>query len=582
MLNALSVSLAGADDDGLQRAARSMERQGFVAALRMPWRRGTVEAWAHPSQRGVPDEIVQLPAGTACCVGPIWYRGRFGRAALALLIAEAAGGRPMDERELRGNYALFLEAQGRCTLVNDALGFVRIYSTNEGAFHSTSWLAACGYLGHVELDAGAAVEYVLLGASHSEQTVARGVTALPLGYTLDLELRGPAARGGLQIDVGASAPATLEHAVERISSHLRTVFTEVAAAFPGRTRAALSGGFDSRLILAGLLAVGAQPELFVYGAPASPDVRIAQAVAASVGARLSAIDKAAVDRGLPAVDLGGLEANALFFDGLPTDGVLDRGSDRTTRLAQTANGCLAMNGGGGEIFRNFFHLPDRTLRPIDVVRAFYRGFEPTVFRHPEDLARYQDRMVASMERVLAAVGAGSDDGARGRLARSAVELLYPLFRCHHWMAVNNSIAVRHGYYTTPLVDLNSVRLAAPLPLAWKSAGLLESRLITRLDRTVAAQPSAYGFRFTDGPDGRARRNEWAMGMRPAALRPLINAAQRRVHRVAVAPSRVREFRELLPGDWQVDPWLDLGRLPGDGALHRALSIEVVWRRGLTA
>ncbi|MGH9599213.1 MAG: hypothetical protein ACRD27_05080, partial [Terracidiphilus sp.] len=123
-----------------------------------------------------------------------------------------------------------------------------------------------------------------------------------------------------------------------------------------------------------------------------------------------------------------------------------------------------------------------------------------------------------------------------------------------------------------------VRLAFRLPLTWKNAGLLESRLIAKLDRTVAAQPSTYGFRFSDGPDRRARRSERAMVARPAFARPFINAARRRLHGIRVTPDMLARCRELLPGEWQLDPVLDLARLPDNATLIRALTVEVVCRK----
>jgi asparagine synthase (glutamine-hydrolysing) len=365
----------------------------------------------------------------------------------------------------------------------------------------------------------------------------------------------------------------LDAAVDEICDHLLAVCGEVAAAFPERVRTALSGGFDSRLIIAGLLASGSHPELFVYGDSTSEDVPIARGVADSVGIALNIVDKSALNLRMPPPDLERLVGSVLFFDGLPNDGIHDRGADQQTRLAQNAGGCIALNGGGGEIFRNFFHLPDRALCAVDIVRAFYRGFDPKVFRRPHGLSSYEDGLVASIGRALGL----EDVHARQKLGRKQVELLYPLFRCHHWMGVNNSVGVRHGYYATPLVDLKSVRLACSLPLSWKNAGRLESRLIARLHPGIANQPSAYGFRFADGPNRRARFAEWITCMRPVSARPYINALRRDVYKLGVAPGVIARCRSLLPGEWRLDSMLDLERLPDDQAFARALAVETVWR-----
>lgn len=569
MLNALSVCLDGGDPEGRTRASRSFARQGFVASGSFAWEGGVLEAWGHPGQLAVENASIETASGFACCVGPLWYRGRFGKAALALLVEQAGGDQSIDEAELRGNFALLLCKGKDCVLFNDAPGFVRIHASADGLYHSTSWLATCAYSGAVDLDEEAATEYVLLGASHSDATVARGITTLPLGHVLDCTHRHRRERFPVGFWTGAPGVASFDEAVTATVALLRTVFKDAAAAFPGQVRAALSGGFDSRLILAGLLASGVRPELFVYGAPDFPDVPVARAVAESAGIPLRVVDKAALNAQLPPPGIARLVQAALFFDGLPNDGIDDPGADQQTRLEQLAGGCLGLNGGGGEIFRNYFHLPDRHFDAIDIVRTFYRGFDTRVFRRRNGLRAYETRMAASIERALG--------HANGKLTRQQVELLYPLFRCHHWMAVNNSVAVRHGYYVTPLADVNTIRLAGCMPLAWKNAGRLEARLIAKLHEGVASQASTYGFRFSDGPDQRARCREWATQMRPVFARPLINATRRRLHGDGVRPATIARYRALLPGEWQLDSVLDLSRLPDDRAFARALAVEVVWR-----
>lgn len=573
MLNALSVELSGGNPRGQSRAARAFERQGFVNSIRFDWSGGTLSAWAHPAQRQVRDCSVQTRTGSACCVGPLWYQGRFGADALPLLLDEITTAGRVEETALRGNFALFVQSGDHCWLLNDALGFLRLYASSDGCFYSTSWLATCAYLDRVELDEAAAIEYVLLGAAHSESTVARNVSLLPLGYAYDLEHRRIWPRFPSGIFSGTATFASFDEAADAAAAHLHTVFGEITSAFPDTVNAALSGGFDSRLIVAGLLACGSKPHLFVYGGPESADVAIARTAARVADLPLSVIDKRTIDEALPPPDVECLVRSALFFDGLPNDGIYDAGADRQTRLQQNADGRIALNGGGGEIFRNFFHLPARDFGAGDIVRTFYRGFDPAVFRHAHALPAYEERLAAS---ILSLPGI-SDRAAATKLDRSQVELVYPLFRCHYWMSVNNSVAVRHGYYATPLVDLQSVRNTYALPLTWKTAGRLESRLIADLHQNIASQPTIYGFRFSNGPDWRARMAEWATCMRPIVARPIINAARRRLRKLGVTPDMLRHCRALLPGEWQLDPVLDLTRLPDGNAFARALAVEIAWR-----
>lgn len=574
MLNGLFAALDGCSGAALARASASMTRQGFAPGPAIKWAHGIVRTWCHPAQAAVDDCVVQAPAASACCVGPLWYRGRFGRAGLELVIADIDATGRLDESALRGNFAAFLSTPHHCLLMNDLLGFVRVYASSDGLFYSTSWMATCAYTGSVEVDPPAAIEYVLLGASHSEATVARNVTVLPLGTGVDLIGNQPYVRPFPWLREERSAPPTLRDAVEAVADHLKIVFSEVVEAFPNRIQSALSAGFDSRLILAALLQIDANPKIFVYGADRSTDVRIAQSIAAALGRPIRVVDKQAVDRGrpLPAVDQ--LVANALFFDGLPNDGILDRGSDIETRLAHTADGHIALSGGGGEILRNYFHLPNRGLSARELVTTFYRGFDRRTLREPGALHAYVERMAQS---ILRAVARGETDTTH-RLGRDQIELAYPLFRCHHWMGVNVSVALRHGAYMAPLIDPVSVALACRLPLAWKNVGRLEGLTIARLDPLLGKLANGYGYRFADGPSARARWNAWLTRARPVRARPLINTLGRRARQHAVDPAQLAHYRNLLPGEWRLDRWLDLARLPDNYAFARALAIETTWRK----
>lgn len=559
----------------LGRARSSLSAQGFVCAHRYSWLDGTVELWTPPEHEG---ELHALhdDAGSACSVGALWYRGAFGNEALRRLLNDNVEGWQVDESQLRGNFVAFVETAGGRWVFSDSLGFVRIHRSADSAFYCTSWLAARAWAGTAEIDEAATLEYVLVGASHSNATPARNVARVALGNGVDLQTQCEFTR----FPDGLVSPAvkkfvSFDEALSSIDAQLRRAFAEITGSFRGRTSAALSGGFDSRLIVAALLAEGERPNLFVYGADDFPDVVIARAIARAESIDLRVVDKVARSATLPECSVADLVSNALFFDGLPTDGIDDRGIDRATRLEQHVGRRIALNGGGGEIFRNFFYLPDRPYRPLDVVRTFYRVFDRGALRTPKMLMAFERRLAQSIARN---VGLPDDESVlHATMTRTQVELVYPFFRCHHWTGLNNGIAVRCGYFLTPLIDLQLVRLAAMLPLAWKYAGAFESALITARHPGIAGHPSGYGFCFADGPDFRARRSEWLVRLRPPALRPAIGAFRRRIHNDRVPANLVRHWRAALPGEWRLDPLLDLERLPNDGAFERALSVEVVSR-----
>ena len=68
-------------------------------------------------------------------------------------------------------------------------------------------------------------------------------------------------------------------------------FGALARSFGDRVRCALSGGYDSRLILAYLRRHGMKPSVYVYGGGLERDVLVAQEIARGEGFSLDVIDK---------------------------------------------------------------------------------------------------------------------------------------------------------------------------------------------------------------------------------------------------------------------------------------------------
>ena len=118
------------------------------------------------------------------------------------------------------------------------------------------------------------------------------------------------------------------------------------------------------------------------------------------------------------------------------------------------------DGSDGEIFRNFFYLPNRSFSAREIVWSLYDGF---------DLAWCGDAFnegvyVSNKARKLRqAVEAGSD-----RFTRGEVEALYPFYRCRYWMGRNNSVNNKLGTSLTPFIGANVVPAVLALPVKYKT------------------------------------------------------------------------------------------------------------------
>ncbi len=536
---------------------------------RFEWPAGCVLWYPTPNDADAMLDWQAMPEGFVAVVGTV-LSGRLDRAEVLRSVWRSfdPSNDPSQPDEVFGNYLLAIAKGGALWLLGDPIGLVKLYHARDGSTLSTSWLACAETVEGASVDRSAAQEYVLQGANHGDRTPVSEVGIVPAGRALDLvvnrtvELTGP---GTWAI---ARPQKNLHDAAAACADLLLRRAAAVAARFPGRVSTALSGGFDSRLVVAAFQAAGAMPELFVYGAEHDEDVEVARSVATAIGVPLRHIDKNREARAAPPLDAERLASNLDFFDGLPPDGIFDRGPDRATRLAQSRDGRVAVNGGGGEILRNFFYLADGSYSASQVVDAFYSGYLPEVFPRPGDEPAYRAAMVDSILR---------ETGAQGRLTRQQVELIYPLVRGRHWMSRNNSIAVRTGHFLTMLLDPLLVQWAAALPLGWKDCGRLESMMIARLSPALGAHPMTYGFAPNDGPSLGYRAKMWVQHRRPTWLRRRSMTIKRWLGRIApvtVSP----ELRALFPGPLAVDSLVRLDRLSADDQIERALTMEALIRR----
>ena len=571
----------GAQDSAEAQAGRaSALAQGFDAPQCWRWPGGAAWLYATPAEPVQPactSVAVRQGEHFALALGSFHWRGLDAEATTQRLLASDAPIQSLPWDEISGAFVLLLSRADGVWLVGDALGLMKIYQVQPAlglpvSLWSSSLLACCAALPHRRLNRLRAQEYVLLGATHGLATPIDGVSLHDPVQATDLlsgRLQGVHAPQRL---LGAAVPASLAEAADTMAGLVGSEFAQLVRAHGGPVAMALSGGFDSRLLLAGLTHSGTTPALFVYGRAQDEDVRVSGAVAQRLGLPIQAIDKGSLARELPPMDGTRLKTNLRFFDGLPVDGVFDRGVDQLTRHQQVRAGQLNLNGGGGEIFRNFFYLPDRAYSAEQICATFYSGWQPQVF-HTQD--ERQAFLCAVQDELLRVLGHASGSAAARRrpLPRAEVELLYTLFRLRYWMGRNNSLAARYGAFMTPLVTPQLVRTAAAVPLHLKDFGRLEADVIRRLAPEVAAGPSAYGFSFADGPSLSYRLRTTATLLRPAWLRAHSLRVQAWMGRVT-APTVPEEWVQAL-GEAPRTDLLNLQALTGQDQVNRLLTLQAL-------
>lgn len=463
------------------------------------------------------DDLVAV-AGTLSC------DGRFGRPALEALLDMAD--RP-DWSRIGGQFVALVRARGRTRLFADFFGAFQLFHDAERRVFSTSLLAALEALPNVSFDRQGIYEFAFNVVPIGDDTVFAELKMLGPDRVAEL---GP---DGVRLHDAAKplpeAPRAMPM-LDRLAAHRDRLLSAVgpyAEAFEGRIFCPLSGGLDSRLVLAALRATGATPSLYVYGGPGSADVAIGREIAAGEGATIDWLDKEAWRDVPPDSFPEQVEANFHAYDGLPNYGELfENGANAFAREARHEGGALSVSGGCGEVYRNFFFLPDRPLSAAAVARTFFARFakgDVTEAFHERTFLR------ALEDKILAALGR---PGFRGKLPRPLIEQVYPRVRCRALFGREISLEARVGPYLMPFLDHHVAAEAMTLPLALKNAGRFEAALLNAISPRLASYPSAYGHDFTGPPSAAHRRAEFLTRIRPIALRRHSYALRRRMGPVA--------------------------------------------------
>lgn len=495
-------------DQALTEARAAFAAQGFAAPAVHD-----LPGWKllHcPHRLGGPPGLLVDGEDLVAVAGTPVVDGKLGDAALRALLAMDPLSLPWDR--IGGQFVAFVRRQGHCYLFGDYFSALQLFHDADHRVFSTSLLAAAAALPRLSFDPQGVYELAFNVMPVGEDTVFAELKTLSPLVVLELTRDGV-----VHHPVRKPLPDTPDDLPqqERIARHrdrLLDIVGAHVAQFGNDVRCPLSGGLDSRLVLAALRAKGCAPEVYVYGDRQDEDVVIAQAVGKACGFPVHWVDKElgeVTPDAFPAI----VARNFQQFDGLPTFGnIFDNGGHGAAQLRRHADGALAVSGGCGEIYRNFFYLPDRRFSADAVARTFFARFTPGDTTDRFDARTF---LAGVTSKIRAAI---EPPAASGQVSRSRIEQIYPRIRCRALFGREISLEARLSPYLMPFLDHRVVAEAMALPMAQKNAGRFEAALLHAIDPELARQPSAYGHDFTGPPGLNHRFSEWSTRIRPVWLR----------------------------------------------------------------
>jgi asparagine synthase (glutamine-hydrolysing) len=558
----------------LSAAQAQFARHGFGAMTEI-----ALPGWRllhAPHILGGPESLLVEGDDLVAVAGTLTCDGAMGRPALEALLRNVTLPEP-DWRRLGGHFAALIRRNGRTFLLTDYFAAFQLFHDPEMRFFSTSLLAAAEAMPRLSFDPQAVYEIAFNVVPIGNATVFREIQTLGPERMIELAPSGAVAHSLAKPLPDAVAAMPMQARVERHLEALGRVVDAHVGHFGDHVHCPLSGGLDSRLLLAALRARGSRPHVYVYGGADSEDVAIARRIGAAEGMDVEWIDKGARPPPAPDAFAEQVERNFQDYDGLPVYGELfENGSNAAARDARHAGGALAASGGCGEVYRNFFFLPDRPASAASVARTFFARYDrrdtTEAFDEPLFLRGLEDKILAAL----------ALPGERGRLPRALVEQIYPRVRCRSFFGREISLEGRYGAYLMPFLDHQVVAEAMRVPMALKNAGRFEAMLIDALDPRLASLPSSYGHDFSGPPNARHRLSEWATRIRPAWLRQRSYALRRRIERGPAAPGGLMHpdyLGRTIDLDFPVmRRFFKVERITDEGLLQRVACLEYLAQR----
>lgn len=501
--------------------------------------------------------------------GTCFYKGLFGNQALQSIFEDYTRGHLLYQN-IEGNFAILIRSNDRLVLFSDLFGNYRIFRDKDSNIYSSSFLSLESVLDTKTPSNQEIYEFIFTGAFYGGSTIFKEIELLDSHFVWSLMPEEKKIRRQAAMD-HSLRNLPLEQAVPIVCENLIGYFQMLHHEFGDDIISALSGGYDSRLLLAAMRHVGISPILYVYGSSESSDVKIAHQIAQGEGLALECIDKSAY----PRIQKDNFPAHVLTtfsaLDGFSNEGIFNNGSDLQTRLQRTRHSPLQINGGGGEIYRNFWRLPNVTMTIDSFLKSKYDSVAYQVLTTNKfDKKRFFSVLARKIGTTL--------ETESQFLTRKQIESLYPLFRLKYWMGINNSINNQLTYSLTPYSEPRFVYQSLAIPIKDKNYGNFEAALIHKLDPRLASYPSGsrYGRNFTEAIGSKAKFKENIIANMPTGLKPMMRRLKHRRDRRPLPYYLQNEYIETIfdMDNLAIADYVDLTRVNDPETVSRALTVEL--------
>ncbi len=506
--------------------------------------------------------------GFIASTGSLIYKGRYGKESLQQAYLDFQAGQRI-ERECRGNFCLIIKQGDKLWICRDYYGNHPVYCDASFQVIASSFLITSLLQPRLSVSREELYEYLLEGHWCGETTLFHEVQHLPRGMFLEL---GAGTRKPFELEYPSLRGKKYEECLETVAHMLERQFSAIASAFP-TIQSALSGGYDTRLMLSILLKLGTTPRLHVNGIPDSADVRCAKAIGDGIGIPVKVVHFYE-EYALAPADYHDFFMNRFYlFDGLGGTGVFDQYSDLEYQLKHLEPNTAFLHGCGGELYREVWNTPDLPIS-LDafIIAQHDKGGISNIFNG------YSKKEYLSHQKRRAMEIMGKQDE---QITRADVELLDRL-RLNSLPFTINTYQQLYPIIK-PFSEYGIMEPSIEIPLQYKFWGKFQKDLIRFFDARLTSFMSAYGYTFDQKVPLRQRLKECMVIYSPLRLRPYLRKFKKsrklpikRYSQDLLAPEIVRS---VLPGKPErIAPFLKVENITDDGIRSKALTLELFFRK----
>lgn len=503
--------------------------------------------------------------------GCFFYNGLHGEDALRKFLKEFNPNK-ISAKEYLGTFTLIIKKNGTLYILSDPLGGARIFHNTKKNIWCSSFLALAENSPKLTIDKQGVYEYCFQETTYGHSTPFKEIKLADSLSFYELSEEKIITHDKLFPISYELSSASYNELLSQQANLMKKQMKTIVSAYGQNITTALSGGYDSRLLLSLLIEAGVTPKLYVYGGDSSPDVQVAKSIAKGEGLEIKHVDKSKHKKPSPEQYAKIINDNYYGLDGFPYEGIYDFGGNMETRIERSQNSTMVLNGGGGEIYRNFFYLPEKKYSINDLISVFYNRFSQAFCTAEFDASGYQTQL---KEKIKHALKLDSD-----HMTRTQVEYAYPGFRLRYWTSKDYSNSSRLGNFLTPFISYENISSALQIPLNFKTHGKFQGDLINKISPTLASYYSDYGFPFNQKvPFKNIVKNNLTI-YRPIWLRKNSYAIQHHLAKKNIPETINSDYMSaVMPTGVKVmDKYFKIEEIKDPGLLGRVMTLEYMFQK----